>query len=83
MATPLKSGKQSVNLASPPRVSKIRRDPPPMVKKVEVKDPEDRDTQTVVIGVIAFAVALFIVMLGISTYSGWSPGDYNVEVNLG
>ena len=83
MAAPLKSGKQSVNLASSARVSKIRRDPPPVVKRVEVKDPEDRDTQTVVIGVIAFAVALFIVMLGISTYSGWSPSDYNVEVNLG
>jgi hypothetical protein len=83
MAAPLKSEKQSVNLASPDRVSKIRRDPPPLVKKVEIKDPEARDAQTVVIGVIAFALALFIVMLGVSTYSGWSPSDYNVEVNLG
>jgi hypothetical protein len=83
MAAPLKSGKQSVNLASSARVSKIRRDPPPVMKKVEVRDPEDRDTQTVVIGVIAFAIALFIVMLGISTYSGWSPADYTVAVNLG
>jgi hypothetical protein len=83
MAAPLKSGKQSVNLASTARVSKIRRDPPPVAKKVEVSDPEDRDTQTVVIGVIAFAVAFFIVMLGVSTYAGWSPSDYNVELNLG
>ena len=81
MASPLKSGKQSVNLASPVRVSKIRRDPPPKVKKVEVRDPEDRDTRTVVIGVVLFAVALFIITLGLSAYDGSSPSDYTVELN--
>lgn len=83
MAAPLKSGKQSVNLAAPVRVSKIRRDPPPVVKKIEVRDPEDRDTQTVVFGVVAFAIALFIVMLAASTYAGWSPSQYTIEANLG
>lgn len=82
MASPLKSSKQSVNLArAPVRVSKIRRDPPPPVKKVEVKDPEERDTQTVVLGVVGFAVALVIVMIGISSAYGWSPSDYTIQIN--
>lgn len=81
MAAPLKSGKQSVKLGAPVRVSKIRRDPPPVVKKVEVRDPEERDTQMVVIGVIGFALALFLVVIGFSNYGGWSPGDYTIEVN--
>ena len=81
MASPLPSGKKSVNLAAPQRVSKIRRDPPPVVKKVAVKDPEERDTQTVVVGVVLFAVAIFIVTLGISSYDGSSPGDYTIQLN--
>lgn len=81
MASPLKSGKTSVNLAAPVRVSKIRRDPPPVVKKVAVKDPEERDTQTVVIGVVAFALAIFIIVIGFSAYYGSSSGEEQV-VNL-
>ena len=83
MASPLKSGKSSVNLASPVRVSRIRRDPPPVVKKVEVKDPEERETQMVVIGVIGFAVAIFIVVLGFSAYYGTStPEERKIHLNL-
>ena len=81
MAAPLNTGKKSVNLAAPVRVSKIRRDPPPPVKKVEVRDPEERDTQMVIIGVVSFAVALFIVLIGFSAYSGWSPSDYTIQIN--
>ena len=57
MAAPLKSGKQSVNLAGPVRVSRIRRDPPPIAKKIVERDPDERDTRVVVIGVVAFAIA--------------------------
>ena len=70
MASPLKSGKQSVNMAAPVRPSRIRRDPPPVVKKTVVRDPEVHETRMVVLGVIAFAAAIFIITLGFSAYQG-------------
>jgi len=79
MASPLKTGKQSVNLAAGEvRVSKIRRDPPPAVKELVVRDPEDRDRQMVVIGVVTFAVALFVIALGFMSFTGWSPRAYTL-----
>ena len=83
MVTPLQTAKKSVNLTAPGRVSKIRRDPPPVVKKIEVKDPEDRDTQTVVVGVVGFALAIFIITLGFSAYYGSvSREDRTIHLNL-
>jgi hypothetical protein len=81
MAAPLPTGKKSVNLAVPVRASRIRRDPPPVVKKVIVRDPDERDIRAGVIGVIAFALAIFAITLGFSIYAGWSPSQYNIEIN--
>ena len=81
MASPLQTGKKSVNLAAPVRPSRIRRDPPPIAKKVVVKDPEERDAQTVVIGVIAFALAIFIITLGFSAYQGSPAADQPIHLN--
>ena len=65
--------KQSVNLASGPvRVSRIRRDPPPVAKKAadgRERDPERREARTVVIGILSFEIALFIIILGFSSYA--------------
>jgi hypothetical protein len=80
MSSPLKTGKQSVKLAAPVRASRIRRDPPPVLKKVVVKDPEERDTQMVVIGVVGFALALLIITIGLSSAWGWSPSQYTVHL---
>ena len=80
MANPLQTGKKSVNLATPVRGSRIRRDPPPIAKKIIIRDPEERDQRTVVIGISAFAIAIAIVMFGISINYGWSPAEYNVEL---
>ena len=81
MASSLKSGKKSVNLASPAvRVSKIRRDPPPKVVEKEV-DLDVVDRRDVVIGVLAFALAIFVITLAFGRYSGWSPREYTVELN--
>jgi hypothetical protein len=80
MAAPLKTGKQSVKLVAPARASRIRRDPPPVVKKVVVKDPEERDTQMVVIGVVGFALALLIITIGLSSAWGWSPSQYTFHL---
>ena len=76
MASPLKTGKQSVRLGAPVRVSRIRRDPPPVAKKVVEVDPSERDAWTVVVGVVAFALAIAVIIVGISAYQGGeSTGD--------
>jgi hypothetical protein len=84
MARPHPTGKQSVNLgsnlASPgPRVSRIRRDPPPAVKEKFV-DPEERDQWAVVVGILTFALAIFVIVIAFGSYSGWSPREYTVEI---
>jgi len=79
MASPLKSGKQAVDLAgSGARVSRIRRDPPPKLKEIPVRDPDEIDRQTVILGVLAFTLALMLIMFGFASYNGWSPRQYTV-----
>jgi len=81
MARPLATGKQSVNLAPKgPPGSRIRRDPPPKVKEVVVRDPEERDARDVAIGVLAFALALFVIILAFAAWSGWTPSAYVLEI---
>jgi hypothetical protein len=80
MASPLQTGKQSVNLAAGEvRISRIRRDPPPAVKEVVVRDPDERDARMVVIGIVTFALALFVIAIGFSSVTGWSPRQYTVD----
>ena len=81
MAAPLPTGKQSVNLAGGVRVSRIRRDPPPVAKKASEREQDDRDETAVIVGVIAFALAIFVIILAFSSYHGWSPGQYTVNLN--
>ena len=89
MVSPLASGKQTVSLASPGLSgsksvrrsnsvtgSRIRRDPPPLAKDIAVSDPDQRDTRTVVLGILTFTLALVVIMIGVASYSGWSPRDY-------
>ena len=83
MAQPLHTGKQSVDLASAgPRVSRIRRDPPPAVKETIVKL-EESDETTVVVGVLLFALAIFFLVLAFGIYSAWSPSEYTIELKDG
>jgi hypothetical protein len=80
MASPLQRGKQAVNLAaSGAPGSRIRRDPPPVVKEIVVRDRNERDTWMVVIGVVTFALALFVIAIGFSSFAGWSPREYTVH----
>jgi hypothetical protein len=80
MASPLKTGKQSVNLAAGEvRPSRIRRDPPPVVKELVVRDRNERDRHDVVIGILAFALAIFVIMLAFASYAGWSPRQYTIH----
>lgn len=80
MAAPLQPGKRSVNLAvSGVRVSKIRRDPPPKVKEATIADRDERDARIVVIGVVVFALALVVAIIGLSSFTGWSPRHYTAR----
>ena len=81
MASPLQTGKQSVNLAqSDARVSRIRRDPPLVVEQLVVRDRDERDARTVVIGIVTFALALSVIALGVSSAMGWSPRQYTIHI---
>ncbi len=83
MASPLQTGKQSVDLKAPGvRVSRIRRDPPPVVKDAPDHDPEEREAWAVVIGVITFALALAVIIVGLGNVGGWSPSEYTVHLEL-
>jgi len=80
MAAPLPSGKQTVNLASGSgRVSRIRRDPPPPVRQLKVVDAEEDDQRTVVLGILVFSLALFVAIVGLALYLGWTPRDVTIN----
>jgi hypothetical protein len=80
MASPLKSAKQSVNLAtSGPKVSRIRRDPPPpKVKQLTIDERNERDRRNAVIGVLAFTLALVVILFAVSSWAGWTPRQYHL-----
>ena len=81
MAKVLPTSKQSVDLASSgPKVSRIRRDPPTPVKPIEAVDIEERESWTIAIGVMSFALALFVVVLALSAAAGWSPSQYSLNL---
>ncbi|HEU4499193.1 MAG TPA: hypothetical protein VFR60_07625 [Sphingomicrobium sp.] len=83
MARPLPTGKQTVNLASGEvRVSKIRRDPPPAEKPKALRHPDEVNRSAVIVGVVAFALAIFVIILAVGSYNGWSPRQYTIDVKL-
>lgn len=80
MAAPLKSGKQTVNLASGEvRVSRIRRDPPPpKLKQISIEERNERDQRRAAIGITVFTMAIMIILLAVSSWSGFSLRDYTL-----
>ena len=83
MAAPLKTGKKTVDLASSGvRVSRVRRDPPPpqKLKELTIRERSERDIRLGIIGILLFALALFVIALGFSDVAGWSLGDYTVQI---
>lgn len=81
MASPLHTGKQPVQLAAHGvRVSKIRRDPPPVVKKTLVPEREVVDRRAVAIGILAFGLALVVIIIGFASWAGWSPRQYTIHI---
>ena len=84
MAAPLHSGKQSVDLAAPVvRASRIRRDPPPQpALKMSIEERDELHRRMMVIGVAAFALAVFVIVLGLGMVGTWSPGEHTVHLEL-
>ncbi len=82
MASPPQTGKQSVDLKAPGvRGSRIRRDPPPpAVKEATIADRDEVNQRVVLIGVVAFALAFAVIIIGFSSAVGWSPGQYTVHL---
>lgn len=82
MAAPLQSRKASVKLGpNGARVSKIRRDPPPVAKKTLVPDRDELDRRNVAIGVLAFTLALVVSIIGLASYAGWTPRHYTIDIS--
>ena len=80
MASPLPTAKQSVDLAEPEvRASRIRRDPPPVVKELVIRERYERDTRTVAIGISVFVLTLVVIVMGFAIYGGWSPRDVTLH----
>ena len=78
MASPLR--KKTVDVSAPAvRVSRIRRDPPPPVKVVTAAEIKDRDARNVVLGVIAFALALVVILIGFGN-ANWSPSQHTINI---
>ena len=83
MASPLQTGKPTVDLASgAPRVSRIRRDPPRTAKETVVPDRDERDQWVVVVGVVAFALAICVLVVAIGSYSAWSPSEQVIHIRI-
>lgn len=75
MAMPLKPSKKSVELDQPARVSRIRREPvpaepPPGEKRLEWWQSDEWEIKLSIAGIIAFALAINIIVLAIGAY--WS-----------
>ncbi|HVL79090.1 MAG TPA: hypothetical protein VM346_07350 [Sphingomicrobium sp.] len=70
MSKPLNPGRKAVELNPPARPSRIRRDPPARpVEKVINPYPTEREAWVVVIGVLSFALAIAIIIIGFSDYT--------------
>ena len=82
MANPLKSAKQTVDLAEPEvRVSRIRRDPPPAkLKQISIDERNERDQRNALIGIAAFTMALMVIIFAIAVWAGWTPRAYTLHM---
>lgn len=84
MAAPLPTAKKPVDLAQGGgvRVSRVRRDPPPKVKDKSLTRAElrEREAWTVAIGITAVALALFVILVAVSRWAGWSLSDYEIII---
>jgi hypothetical protein len=83
MAKPLQTAKPTVNLATgEKRVSKIRRDPPPVARETVIPDRDESDRRGAAIGIVVFTLALVAVIFALGSWAGWSPSEYTVRLRM-
>jgi hypothetical protein len=73
MSRPLKPGKKSVELDPAARPSRIRRDPVPVAQSADRKlnlRSSEREIWLAIIGIVLFALAIDLVIVGISAHWG-------------
>ncbi|MBA2466186.1 MAG: hypothetical protein H0V46_01095 [Sphingomonas sp.] len=63
------------------RVSKIRREPPPPVKQTVLPDDSENETWAVIIGVLAFALAISVLIFWVADYTS-GDGEPPAKVRL-
>lgn len=81
MARPLPTAKQSVVLAqSGPRVSRIRRDPPPPAPEKVLAERNERDARMVAIGIVTFTLAMVVIGIALLSWAGWTPRSYRLDM---
>ena len=83
MARPLATGKKAVDLHGGPRKvgSRIRRDPPPPPeKRLSAAELREREKWVVLTGIVAFGLALMVVLAAASRWAGWSPSNYTIKL---
>ncbi|WP_114227691.1 MULTISPECIES: hypothetical protein [Sphingomonas] len=80
MAAPLPTAKKSVDLAASGgvRMSRVRRDPPPVQKEKTLTRAElrEREAWALGLGIGAVTVAIFVLLVAFSRWAGWSLSDY-------
>jgi hypothetical protein len=78
----LPTAKKTVDLAASRgvRVSRVRRDPPPKVKEKTITKAElrQREAWMMAIGITAMSLALFVVLVAVSRWAGWSLTEYEI-----
>jgi hypothetical protein len=83
MASPLNTGKSTVDLATgEKRVSKIRRDPPPVPRKTVIPDRDESDRRSAAIGIVVFTLGVVVIIIALGSWAGWSPSDYKVNIRM-
>lgn len=83
MARLLQNEKTRVDLAPPAlRVSRIRRDPVPSAKEPSAADIREQDSRGAIIGMTAFALAMFVILVGFMEAADPSTSQSRTPITL-
>jgi hypothetical protein len=83
MAKPLATSKKAVNLArTSGTVSRVRRDPPPPTKPLVIRHRREGDGRMVILGIIGFALALFLILFGLASSGILTLDRYTISFDI-